>query len=662
MAHSNGGLVARSYMQKQNCPLNSSYKCGGRVVKLLTFETPHQGGNLTGISDKQIYSAIGYLDYAIKSDLQQNGSFINSIDDVTAGPGFFYKIKTFYIANAFYAPWKWDIAVPGDSARFTMGGDSITRIGPFVCDGTFISAHSALLRNACYLGKSLSSNTAGTTVMAELPINSFSWIQDVLESGVILDGWANLQFCASGNCYGSNLQNLNTRSSHANILAAQDLSPAITWRWDLVDDADTYKIADSSGNIISDILPAGTTTWIEPGLSVNTTYKRKLLVYDNSGLLSASLPTERSTIALPPDIESVGVTALTRIRVSWQNPGNPGDTSYRVDVSTITAIATNIVGYDFVGDTPVEIKGLVPGVTYYVRVDGVNRDGFSAQAVNYSTVSMPSMPKAFALSSVNTSGARYFAADLITSIYLDSAPVYGATLYISTDPLSAPVEITPADMAFANTELNNKYSGSLDTMREFVIYNGSSTYESELTGSITIPYNDDDDDGIVDGTSPEVKVSELSPYTWHNGRWTEVDGPLFRDVANHTITFSITHLSIYSLSGPSTIQAQPVLNNTRVYPIPWQPNSNGRFGSATVAGCGSGLIFDNLTSEGTIQIYNIPGDLVREIAFTAADNGCKAWDGKNAVGRNVASGVYIAVIKNKGSGGGRSIKKLAIER
>ena len=53
---------------------------------------------------------------------------------------------------------------------------------------------------------------------------------------------------------------------------------------------------------------------------------------------------------------------------------------------------------------------------------------------------------------------------------------------------------------------------------------------------------------------------------------------------------------------------------------------------------------------------------MREISFSAADNGCKSWDGKNAVGRKVASGVYIAIIKSASAGGGSSIKKLAIER
>ena len=63
-----------------------------------------------------------------------------------------------------------------------------------------------------------------------------------------------------------------------------------------------------------------------------------------------------------------------------------------------------------------------------------------------------------------------------------------------------------------------------------------------------------------------------------------------------------------------------------------------------------------------ISIYNIPGDLVREILFSSADNGCKSWDGKNAAGRNVASGVYIAIIKNTNAAGGSSTKTLAIER
>ena len=97
----------------------------------------------------------------------------------------------------------------------------------------------------------------------------------------------------------------------------------------------------------------------------------------------------------------------------------------------------------------------------------------------------------------------------------------------------------------------------------------------------------------------------------------------------------------------------------RAYPVPWKPGEGGRFDSANVVGCGSGLIFDRLTTESTIRIYNVVGDLVRELKAAPPDNGCKVWDGRNDSGMEVASGIYIAIIQG---GGSKSVKKLAIER
>jgi len=653
LAHSNGGLVARAFMQET---WSNNVQCGNSVKKIITISTPHQGANdLNKLSSMDLYvkgvlsglGDFGHLDPAIQNDLSNSeAGFWSTLNS------FYDKIVALYSKSfvSILDPLHplllgLDHVVPESSGGFQrrLSESSTTGFayGPFDCLYDF-EGHTAMPANHCV-------RRGGFMGLWEIG-SVFDYVTSVLNNSPIPDGvaWKKLttQFSASG-----------TRN-----LSASSLSQNITWHWADVENATSYRIADSSGVPISDYLPGGTTTWVEPNLEANTVYLRKVLAYTDSGLLSASIPTLRSTLALSPDEANAAVSGITQIRVSWHNPGNPGDTSYRVSITTVPAFATNISEYYFTGNSTVNIKGLIPDATYYLSVVGVNRDGLSDQTVNYSTVSMPSMPKAFTISDVNTSAARYFGADMTTSIYLDSAPAYGSTLFISTDPLSVPVEIASTEIASANTELKNKYNGCPGTVREFVVYSGSAAYENELSGSITIPFKDDNDDGIVDGTFPEVKVADLRPYTWHNGKWAEVEGPFIRDTVNYTITFPIAHLSIYALGGLVTTQSQPALNSARVYPVPWQPGSSGKFGSANVAGCGSGLIFDNLTSEGTIRIYTIPGDLVRDIFYTSADNGCKAWDGKNASGRNVASGVYIAIINNRGSGGGSKIKKLAIER
>ena len=173
-------------------------------------------------------------------------------------------------------------------------------------------------------------------------------------------------------------------------------------------------------------------------------------------------------------------------------------------------------------------------------------------------------------------------------------------------------------------------------------------FSSPIT--ITMYYPDANNDGIVDGSN--IGESRLRLY-WlneNNKRWEEVTNAV-PDFALKKFSASVTHFSIYSIMA--------VLPTAGIYPIPWKPGAGGKFDSANVSGCGSGIIFDNLPSEAKISIYNYSGDLIRELNVSSLDNGCKAWNGKNGSGRDVASGIYLAVIKTSS---GNTVKKLAIER
>lgn len=177
------------------------------------------------------------------------------------------------------------------------------------------------------------------------------------------------------------------------------------------------------------------------------------------------------------------------------------------------------------------------------------------------------------------------------------------------------------------------------------------TFSQPLTLTLTWP--DADNNGVVDGTN--IREGKLKLYSLNTGSkvWEEVPNAA-RDFALNRITASVSHFSIYSILQLSYEAA--------VFPVPWKPGTGGQFDSPTGAyGCGPGITFDNLTAQAAISIYNYRGDLIRELRLTAADNGCKAWDGKNSAGRDVASGIYLAVIKTSPSGT-RLIKKLAIER
>jgi hypothetical protein len=78
--------------------------------------------------------------------------------------------------------------------------------------------------------------------------------------------------------------------------------------------------------------------------------------------------------------------------------------------------------------------------------------------------------------------------------------------------------------------------------------------------------------------------------------------------------------------------AGPVL----AVPNPFRPGSGGVFDSA-------GITFRPVPAGAEIRVYTLAGVLVRKLSGVAAD-GSLAWDGRNDAGKDVASGVYQAVV------------------
>lgn len=165
---------------------------------------------------------------------------------------------------------------------------------------------------------------------------------------------------------------------------------------------------------------------------------------------------------------------------------------------------------------------------------------------------------------------------------------------------------------------------------------------------------------VVLSTSPQFTTSVSGSSRTISGNTASFSGldPLttyWFEVKLSTESDSAFYFNRISAATTDSTRAE----EARAYPIPWLRGSGGKFDSATVAGCGTGLIFDTLGPEAAIRIYNIQGDKVRELAVGPSDKGCAAWDGRNGAGREVASGIYLAFIESAGTS--RTIK-LVVER
>jgi len=152
---------------------------------------------------------------------------------------------------------------------------------------------------------------------------------------------------------------------------------------------------------------------------------------------------------------------------------------------------------------------------------------------------------------------------------------------------------------------------------------------------LTLYYNDGDITGL-----DETKLV-LGRYDEIHSRWITLPTTVYPD--ENKIVCRINHLSKFAV-----LQLVPAndLSNIMVYPNPFKPREHT-----------NGLMIVNLTARASIKIYTIAGELVREMTDFDGD-GRIVWNGKNDNGSDVASGVYIGLIK----GAGKKKVKIAIIR
>jgi len=124
------------------------------------------------------------------------------------------------------------------------------------------------------------------------------------------------------------------------------------------------------------------------------------------------------------------------------------------------------------------------------------------------------------------------------------------------------------------------------------------------------------------------------------------------DTVNKQVWAQISHFSVFALLGATSYGKD--ISEVRVYPVPWKLNSSDKFG-------GRWLYFDGLPQSGFIRIMTLSGEKVVEVPFSNMDAGALKWDGRNAAGKPVASGVYFAQVKSAVNGSSR-ILKFAIEK
>ncbi|MDO9513956.1 MAG: gliding motility-associated C-terminal domain-containing protein, partial [Elusimicrobiota bacterium] len=149
---------------------------------------------------------------------------------------------------------------------------------------------------------------------------------------------------------------------------------------------------------------------------------------------------------------------------------------------------------------------------------------------------------------------------------------------------------------------------------------------------LTLPYDDINNNGIIDDTNPPLAEGNLKICLLNesNSEWQELGSSIVDAEANH-ISADISHFSVYILM--SSIGYSSSLSNAYVWPNPFYPSKKPY------------ITFSNITNFARIRIYTITGELVKE-AVENSGVGYFQWDGKNNANKKTASGVYFYIISN----------------
>jgi len=154
--------------------------------------------------------------------------------------------------------------------------------------------------------------------------------------------------------------------------------------------------------------------------------------------------------------------------------------------------------------------------------------------------------------------------------------------------------------------------------------------------SLTMYYRD------IDTMNYDATKFVIGYYDEANIRWVVLPSQV--NVTSKRVVARPNHLTIFAI-----LQLAPSTNvdNARIFPNPYNPRKHTQ-----------GMTIANLPARAELKIYTVGGDLVREVGYTTG-NSRTVWDGKNDAGLEVASGVYVMLIK---SPIGTTKIKFAVER
>lgn len=385
---------------------------------------------------------------------------------------------------------------------------------------------------------------------------------------------------------------------------------SVSWSWADVTGESGYRIVDGAGASLAGNLAPGTTGWVETGLSTNTSYSRRLVAFGGAET-STSAAVAVFTQAAPPLALAFDAVYTSSFAVSWATNTNPAGTPYRLYVweavagtSTLTTTASSAA-----------VTGLVGGATYFVTLEALNGDSVVTRG-----------PPAASTATVPGGSAA------AGSVILIQLPSGQATVDVPSSAFPPGVTVTveppgPLPAASGGTGMAGTGVG--------VRITASGSAQPQQRVAIGLPYRDADVAGL------DTSRLLLARYDEARRVWVPLDSRV--DTAAKRVTGTTDHFSLFQVMQAGVASG---LDAPRVFPNPLRPSLGH-----------TGMTFDTLPAGARVRVYTLLGELVRDL--TASGAGLAFWDGKNASGALVASGVYAVFIQ--GDGQSKTLK-VAVQR
>ncbi len=440
------------------------------------------------------------------------------------------------------------------------------------------------------------------------------------------------------------------------LTATEVTNLSIKWVWTDVANEQGYYVYTSTGGFLTSV-SADTVNYTETGFLPNTQYSRYVEAYNVSGT-STSAVISKYTIAALPTSFVCSSKDYNWLALSWSANGNPAGTIYELYRSTSNLASDFLLLASSISLSYTD-AGLSQLTTYYYRIYSVNAESVKTGPAELTVQTLNSVIKGPVSGKVTQSDGTAILGVLVQLYDNEGTVKLGETTTVS-DGTYLFDNLDDGLYQIACSWLVNEiesvvYKTDIPENSKDVLFTLEIQYQlAQLVGKITLGSRANFVSGkFAPAQQPFVELLQRGRVI------AKIDADTSGDYAIPNLLpgkYVVRAFNGVQMSEPTEIkvsEGEKVMLNFRwalglqdsevySYPNPWKQGQS----LPTIR------YKANTNHTATLRIYNIAGELVREIKGDGSEFGVSSvkkipWDLRNDDDSEVASGVYIYILELK---------------